>query len=679
MKHDIRSKGWVGPLRSPVSDVTSAHRLAPRRLLPWSLHLGFLPLLILLCSLPSTRAADFYVATDGNDSNLGTETQPFASLEKARDAGRKLPKTTGKRIILRGGSYYNVNLNVDGWLDGNITFMPYPGEAPVLYGGQPLTNWVSAGNGSYASALPAFPTNVTSAVSALTNWQPRMLLADGVMCARARLPQTGKYHYQSLSNTTLTYTNDFPATTNMELIIDNSWNDAEMMATGIDSVAKTITLNGTVSRGPNTAGVRSFALVNLPEGMTQDNQFWWDKTNNMIVYRPPAGQDPNAMTIIVPSTTRMFYLRGQNSPNLLNNIVFSNLSLSVVNVTIGSGGQDDFGTGYNSAIAFVNCSNLVVDSCSIYAVAGYAIKSQSSLPSLNSCIKNCIIHDVGVGGVSLSGTTDGIASHNIVYNTGLLCQAGPGIVGSTYGARVDHNTITNCSGAGIVATYSSNAVVSFNRVVRCVKALRDMAGIYTEGVDITVYGNYIAEVNGTNSDNGGAWDKCLFGIYCDFGSIRPTIASNITYNCTRPFIYHMATNGVYVNNFYINTRDEDTVINFHNADRTVVFQRNIFVSHNRTLVDAEDATYKPFSLSANAAVADWHSNLFWSTGGFNSNNPTNVVTADPLLQSLKPLQATYQPDSTAAALGIMPLELKAVGHMAQQPLAEPTGLHLIVK
>ena len=38
----------------------------------------------------SARHGDFYVASDGNDANTGSESAPFTSLERARDAARAL-------------------------------------------------------------------------------------------------------------------------------------------------------------------------------------------------------------------------------------------------------------------------------------------------------------------------------------------------------------------------------------------------------------------------------------------------------------------------------------------------------------------------------------------------------------------------------------------------------------
>ena len=43
---------------------------------------------LLLAPLAALHAADFHVAPRGSDANPGTEAQPFATLQRARDAVR---------------------------------------------------------------------------------------------------------------------------------------------------------------------------------------------------------------------------------------------------------------------------------------------------------------------------------------------------------------------------------------------------------------------------------------------------------------------------------------------------------------------------------------------------------------------------------------------------------------
>ncbi len=97
-------------------------------------------------ALPLTSAlADFFVSPTGTDTNPGTKAQPFASLEAARDAVRKLKSDSGLpaggiTVWLRGGDYLRTNALELTTADSGTPAAPiiwraYKDEAPRLLGG----------------------------------------------------------------------------------------------------------------------------------------------------------------------------------------------------------------------------------------------------------------------------------------------------------------------------------------------------------------------------------------------------------------------------------------------------------------------------------------------------------------------------------------------------------------
>ncbi len=82
---------------------------------------------------------EFYVATDGNDSNPGTIDQPFATWQKGFDA-----LAAGQTLYIRGGTYYPaattshsmycgvVADQKSGTAESKYNVLAYPGETPVL-------------------------------------------------------------------------------------------------------------------------------------------------------------------------------------------------------------------------------------------------------------------------------------------------------------------------------------------------------------------------------------------------------------------------------------------------------------------------------------------------------------------------------------------------------------------
>jgi hypothetical protein len=114
--------------------------------------------------LPELRpAVRFFVAPDGRDENPGTESEPFASLERARDAIRELKRrglpAGGVAVVIRGGIYqvrqpFRLGLEDSGTPEAPICYHAAPGEKPVFSGGIRLEKFEPVGNPSVLSRLP---------------------------------------------------------------------------------------------------------------------------------------------------------------------------------------------------------------------------------------------------------------------------------------------------------------------------------------------------------------------------------------------------------------------------------------------------------------------------------------------------------------------------------------------
>lgn len=93
-----------------------------------------------LCGLGMTASAEgavqYYVAVDGNDSNSGSITAPFATLEAARNAARNI---SGDVIInIRGGVYPITSTLELTKEDSNTTYRAYKDEEVILTGANVL-------------------------------------------------------------------------------------------------------------------------------------------------------------------------------------------------------------------------------------------------------------------------------------------------------------------------------------------------------------------------------------------------------------------------------------------------------------------------------------------------------------------------------------------------------------
>jgi parallel beta-helix repeat protein len=91
-------------------------------------------------TLPDTASgANYYVATDGNDTNSGSQNSPFATLNK----GAALLKP-GDTLYVRGGTYHqSVYVGASGTTRLPVTISAYRGERAIIDGGysKPVSDW----------------------------------------------------------------------------------------------------------------------------------------------------------------------------------------------------------------------------------------------------------------------------------------------------------------------------------------------------------------------------------------------------------------------------------------------------------------------------------------------------------------------------------------------------------
>ena len=106
---------------------------------------------------PDAKALTLYVSPQGNDAwsgklaapNAGGTDGPVATVTKARDIVREIKAnglTKPITVLLRGGTYAQAKTLVFTAADSGteacpITYQAYPGEAPIISGGQAITGW----------------------------------------------------------------------------------------------------------------------------------------------------------------------------------------------------------------------------------------------------------------------------------------------------------------------------------------------------------------------------------------------------------------------------------------------------------------------------------------------------------------------------------------------------------
>ena len=88
----------------------------------------------------------FCISPQGSDGNPGTESQPFGTLEAARDAAREVDRSAGVTIWLRGGVYERTKAlqltDADSGTPGHpVIYRAWPNEEARIVGGKVVEGW----------------------------------------------------------------------------------------------------------------------------------------------------------------------------------------------------------------------------------------------------------------------------------------------------------------------------------------------------------------------------------------------------------------------------------------------------------------------------------------------------------------------------------------------------------
>ena len=304
--------------------------------------------------------ADFYVATDGNDSWSGTlevanankTDGPFATIERAQKAVRKLkadvfqPKEDpvetrwigsphelgkGKDIVVfirdgyyslekplvfypeDGGERVETNLPTGAFeyhklRDHYVTYAAYPGEKPVISGGKQISNWKRNRN--------VWTTTVS-------DHKVEALLVNGELQTLARTPNTGYFTPPSVSKTTSELPFRKGDLKNWEDMEDNRVIMLLRWHGGNNSFEKIDTKNEIAYFKKPEDGVvivpPRYYVENIKALLDAPGEWFFDKKNNELSYIPEnENSDPNDSKIYSSQLDQLISIQGEKGKPVRN-------------------------------------------------------------------------------------------------------------------------------------------------------------------------------------------------------------------------------------------------------------------------------------------------------------------------------------------------------------------------
>ena len=609
-------------------------------------------IILLILEIQTMHAAEMYVSPTGSDNNPGTKEKPFATLERARDAVRKLTQDEPRCIMMRGGDYYDVSLLLEPQ-DSGLSIQAAPGETPVLYGGKPVTGWKKDGDKFYAADISGVKEGTRDF---------RSLVVDGRLRPRARLPGKGEFTHLTRFDARRHATAeggfrgaDKPElkrrlkykkgdlgpwldVNNAELDIMHSWDSSMVGLKSHDPKTQMLHFSNPAGYPPGAFGVRRYVVWNIRRGMHNPGQWYLDRTRGKVVYWPKPGEYIAKLNVVAPTTQMVIRITGTSSEPV-SGISVQGLDIRCTTTPLTTG---KWAAGvYKGDIEARFVRECLFRDLHISAVGGQGIRITRSTRNV---VTNCTIEMTGAGGIyAVRGSHSRIVG-NRIRNIGRTYISAIAIRTAdswktpklSHHNQIAYNLIKDTPYIGIECKGVSNRYEN-NMVSNAMCVLNDGAAFYSNGKKHIIRGNVVRDI---------AKGKLAIAYYIDELGEGILVENNAAVNCSRPVHVHLAHNNTYRNNLFI--AEKDCKLTFPRS-RNITMEKNVIYAGGR------------IRAGNSGAVSKWKDNVFFSRAGQYHGIPGNAARrVDPLFKDPAGGDYGFKPGSPALKLGIKPVKIPGI-------------------
>ena len=576
---------------------------------------------VVACCVGTLTGGEFFVSPCGNDAASGTATAPFATVQRAVEAARKVGGDANVVTLRKGVYRLDRTLALDVRDSGLTIRAEKEGEA-ILSGGVKLEGWKREPGGTFwYTDLPKDKDG---------GWNFRMLSVNGAFAPRACLPG-GTNLFENLGDwklpllpvlaghwerkptfaelTTMPYkAEDLPDTLDFrsaEIRLHHMWNQTLSTIASNDLKRHVVYLSTPAMWPMGACGRRKYEVFNVREGMKVPGQWYLDRTHGRVVYWPKAGEDMAKAEIVAPRVEQVVTVKGTGRKRV-RNVTLEGLVVESTTppfMQIGFGGCEMSG-----AVQLEWVTNALLDHVEVRFVGGSGIVMRNA----QACrILRCDIHHVGVRGVGLNGD-DNLMDHTRICHVGLIYQAA-----SVMGVNGNRTTVRGCElfdgpYSGSIGN-GCDLVFEDNLIHHVMRVLHDGAAIYGNLIRGMIRGNVARDI----TPNGKGFGASAY--YCDEGSTDCVVERNVSMGVVRPVHNNVTRNTQVRDNVFVS--DGDMTISFSNSIGGA-FERNTCVLNGKLNVTTPEA------------IRSWTDNRIYRTlpGG----ERTDIGNAAPELRQLRP-------------------------------------------
>ena len=452
-----------------------------------------------LAALPAPGLT-LFVSPTGSDSNSGTETEPFQSLDRALDEMRRINKNGtpkgGVLINLQGGTYstqssVTVSTEMSGTQEAPLVISAASGQEVILNAGTRIEGFIQVTDSEILSRIPAEAHGKVLQVSlkerGITKYGDLTTRGFGVKNANnaslevyfngrpmtpARWPdegfvRTGKVLDAGKSGEGKTgqFVFDHPRMERWSKAADMmlygywyyDWADCTVGVAEMNYASKTIRTRHGTNYGYKEG--QPFRVFNLLEEIDQPGEWFLDRGTGTLYFCPPGD--------IASATVEISIL--EEPLLILDNV--SHVMVSSLKFQLGQG----------DGILIDGGEKCRVVGCTVQQMGGTGITVKGGA---NHIIQTCDIHTLGRGGITISGgnrlslaPSGHIVENCDIHNFSRIDRTyTPAVYMEGVGIRVAHNRMhdTPCHAMRIEG---NDHLVEYNEVYNVVRESDDQGGI----------------------------------------------------------------------------------------------------------------------------------------------------------------------------------------------------------
>lgn len=239
----------------------------------------------------------YYVSNSGNDTNPGTRSQPFQSIQQAANIAQP-----GDTIFVRGGTYREtIIVPTSGTLSNPITFTNYRDEEVILSGGDPVTGW-TLHDGDIWKATNTW--NIGPDGQGNTLFHNGILKFEAAFGAEGdplRFSNWGKISKPNMKSTYFT-------ANSLRGFGDDYWNGAKVRTHQNDWRIKTSTIadyessTGKITFAASIGGISQkhelgYSIYDTIKALDKAGEWYKDRSTDTLYYQTAPGKNPNDQLI----------------------------------------------------------------------------------------------------------------------------------------------------------------------------------------------------------------------------------------------------------------------------------------------------------------------------------------------------------------------------------------------